>query len=44
MMMKQSVLCLNVIDQNYLYFHLPAEGDPVTFTFEFFFSFDTLYF
>ena len=31
-MMKQSVLCLNVIDQHYLY--LPAEGDTVTFTFD----------
>ena len=34
MMMKQSVLCLNVIDQHYLNFHLPAERDTVTFTFD----------
>ena len=33
-MMKQSVLCLNVIDQHYLYFHLPAEGNTFTFTFD----------
>ena len=32
--MKQSVLCVNVLDQHYLYFHLPAEGDTVTFTFD----------
>ena len=30
--MKQSVLCLNVINQHYLYFYLLAEGDIVTFT------------
>ena len=34
MKMKQSVLCLNVIDQHYLNFHLPAERDTVTFTFD----------
>ena len=33
-MMKQLVLCLNLIDQHYLYFHLPAEGNTVTFTFD----------
>ena len=32
--MKQSVLCLNVFDQHYLYFYLPAEGDTVTVTFD----------
>ena len=32
--MEQSVLCLNVIDQHCLNFHLPAERDTVTFTFD----------
>ena len=29
--MKQSVLCLNVINQHYLYFYLPEEGDIVKY-------------
>ena len=29
--MKQSVLCLNVINQHYLYFCFPAEGDIFKF-------------
>ena len=32
--MEQSVLCLNVTDQHYLNFHLPAERDTFTFTFD----------
>ena len=39
MMMKQSVLCLTEIDQHYLNFHLPAERDTVTLTFDTLFTY-----